>query len=313
LFDNSYFTNLMGLEWQPRVWDGPLQYENPAKTLMMLPTDLALKTDPAFSKYCAAFAKDEDAFRASFKPAYEKLISLGCPAHAVGGGVAPSAPGGRDADSRSVLEHCMHGSIEHAQAAVAKGGDPKWLEPNSARTTLHKAAFWGHGATPRGGAQRNRRNQSNTHTHARTRTHAHTHTHRHTTSYAGWLWRGTHSLRRAPTAIYIHMYIYIYIYIYAYIYAVLTLAALPAAHIVPWLLEKPPAGCGLDANAQDYAGDTALHDAARFGHTDVVKQLLANGAKPGVKNKAGQTAAAVAIENGKDLSALGLSEGCAIF
>jgi len=78
-FDNSYFTNLMNIDWQPRVWDGPLQYENPAKTIMMLPSDLALKTDPEFSKYCVAFAKDEAAFRASFKKAYEKLISLGVP------------------------------------------------------------------------------------------------------------------------------------------------------------------------------------------------------------------------------------------
>jgi len=81
-FDNSYFTNLMNIDWQPRVWDGPLQYENPAKTIMMLPSDLALKTDPEFSKYCVAFAKDEAAFRASFKTAYEKLLSLGVPAAA---------------------------------------------------------------------------------------------------------------------------------------------------------------------------------------------------------------------------------------
>jgi len=71
----------MNLDWTPRVWDGPLQYENNTKTLMMLPTDLALKTDPEFSKHCAVFAKDEAAFRASFKKSYEKLISLGCPAH----------------------------------------------------------------------------------------------------------------------------------------------------------------------------------------------------------------------------------------
>lgn len=43
-FDNSYFKNLLDLEWKPRQWDGPLQYEDPSHTLMMLPTDIALTT-----------------------------------------------------------------------------------------------------------------------------------------------------------------------------------------------------------------------------------------------------------------------------
>eukprot|EP01045_Picozoa_sp_COSAG04_P055848 COSAG04_NODE_25746_length_303_cov_1.475490_2_plen_52_part_01 len=25
-FDNEYYRNLMGLEWRPKEWDGPLQY-----------------------------------------------------------------------------------------------------------------------------------------------------------------------------------------------------------------------------------------------------------------------------------------------
>ena len=42
-FDNSYFKNLLERTWQPRKWNGPLQYEDAeTKTLMMLPTDLAL-------------------------------------------------------------------------------------------------------------------------------------------------------------------------------------------------------------------------------------------------------------------------------
>ena len=27
-FDNSYFKNLMDLDWKPRKWDGPAQYED---------------------------------------------------------------------------------------------------------------------------------------------------------------------------------------------------------------------------------------------------------------------------------------------
>ena len=43
-FDNSFFKNLMGLEWRPKKWDGPLQFEDAATgELMMLPSDLALR------------------------------------------------------------------------------------------------------------------------------------------------------------------------------------------------------------------------------------------------------------------------------
>ena len=48
-FDNSYFKNLMEREWEPREWEGNLQYwDRETKTLMMLPTDLVLKTDCIF-------------------------------------------------------------------------------------------------------------------------------------------------------------------------------------------------------------------------------------------------------------------------
>lgn len=47
-------------------------------------------------------------------------------------------------------------------------------------------------------------------------------------------------------------------------------------------------------------GDTALHDAARFGHAEVVQLLVcAPGAKIGLKNHKGLDALELAVEYGK--------------
>ncbi len=54
----------------------------------------------------------------------------------------------------------------------------------------------------------------------------------------------------------------------------------------------------LDANTQDRDGDTALHDAARFGHAECVDVLVAAGADKSIKNKKGETASDVAEANG---------------
>ena len=53
---------------------------------------------------------------------------------------------------------------------------------------------------------------------------------------------------------------------------------------------------GLRIDAQDYNGDTALHDAARFGHAPVVAALLEAGASTSIRNAEGQDALAVAAE-----------------
>ena len=58
---------------------GPLQYEDPTKTLMMLPTDMALVSDRKFRKVVSEFAKDEDAFRAAFAESFSRLLELGVP------------------------------------------------------------------------------------------------------------------------------------------------------------------------------------------------------------------------------------------
>ena len=56
--------------------------------------------------------------------------------------------------------------------------------------------------------------------------------------------------------------------------------------------------CRLDVNARDRAGDTALHDAARFGHDSVVDVLLSGKADTSIRNNHGQTALDVAAEHG---------------
>ena len=144
-FDNTYFKNLMDREWQLRDWDGPQQYEDiKTKSYMMLPTDMALKTDNEFKKHARKFADSQDAFFKSFKKAYEKLLSLGCPSTCQPDGGLKKPASLEEKASRELREHCMHGSLEHAQTCLTNGADPKSLEANSGRTALHKAAFWGH-------------------------------------------------------------------------------------------------------------------------------------------------------------------------
>ena len=144
-WDNSYFKNLTKFEWKPREWEGPLQYADPKNELMMLPTDVALKTDKKFLPHVKEFAKDEASFNKAFKNAMEKLIALGCHASVQPGAAAAAAVADEtDRLSRELREHCMHGSLEHAQMCLKRGADPTRLEANSGRSALHNAAFWGH-------------------------------------------------------------------------------------------------------------------------------------------------------------------------
>jgi urate oxidase len=136
-FDGEYFRNLMTKDWVPRDWDGPLQYTDAeSHSLTMLPSDLALKEDPAFAVYASKYAADESLFFEDFKKAFEKLISLG----------TATAPASTDLDDAAakVREECMHGSLEHAQTAWRPGVDANSYDAGSRRTALHKAAFWGH-------------------------------------------------------------------------------------------------------------------------------------------------------------------------
>jgi len=66
-------------------------------------------------------------------------------------------------------------------------------------------------------------------------------------------------------------------------------------HLMPILIDH----CGIDVNAVDYNGDTAAHDAAKFGHVKVVEALIAAKANLGLTNKAGQTVLDLAQAHGK--------------
>jgi len=155
-------THLMDLDWQKRQWDGKEQYEDVAnQRLVMLPTDIALKTDPVFSKIAREYADSQDAFFRDFALAFSKLLHNGCtnkPAELLSGpaGDAPKSsvcPNARRASAIGTKskkqaglefrEYAMHGSTERMKP-YAKLADVHEQEANSGRTALHKAAFWGH-------------------------------------------------------------------------------------------------------------------------------------------------------------------------
>lgn len=138
-FNNEYFKNILELEWQPRVWDGPLQYEDVAtKSLMMLPTDLCLKTDPGFAPHVARYAADAHVFAEEFASAYAKLLSNNCP--------APCTNFTKAERSNDDLfrDYSMHGSIEKVQKYKDAGANVHSTDPASQRAAVHYAAFWGH-------------------------------------------------------------------------------------------------------------------------------------------------------------------------
>jgi hypothetical protein len=144
-FDNEYFKLLVEVEWKPRKWDGPVQYEDPTGKLMMLPTDIALTSDAKFREHVERYAADEATFFREFSVAFAKLLSGGCRAHAVpacAGGDIANAASGPDL-SHAFREFAMHGSLERMQE-IGDAADANSTEEHTQRTALHKAAFWGH-------------------------------------------------------------------------------------------------------------------------------------------------------------------------
>ena len=76
-FSNEYFRELVENTWTKKKWNGPEQYEDPSKELMMLPADMALLWDPEFRKYVELYAKDEELWHKDFSKAFKKLTENG--------------------------------------------------------------------------------------------------------------------------------------------------------------------------------------------------------------------------------------------
>ncbi|TDH65662.1 hypothetical protein CCR75_000712 [Bremia lactucae] len=76
-FSNEYFRELLETNWTIKKWKGPLQYEDPTGTLMMLPSDMVLIEDPLFRKHVEEYANDEALFFHDFSNAFVKLTENG--------------------------------------------------------------------------------------------------------------------------------------------------------------------------------------------------------------------------------------------
>jgi len=77
---NDYYRLLLGEKWNVRKWNGPKQFQDAgSKSLMMLPTDMALVQDKEFKKHVERYAKDNNAFFTDFSNVIMKLFELGVP------------------------------------------------------------------------------------------------------------------------------------------------------------------------------------------------------------------------------------------
>ncbi|KAK4610689.1 Cytochrome c peroxidase, mitochondrial [Fulvia fulva] len=77
---NDYYKLLFEEKWQWKKWGGPKQYEDAGtKTLMMLPTDMAIIKDESMSKYAKQYAEDQEKFFQDFSDVVVKLFELGVP------------------------------------------------------------------------------------------------------------------------------------------------------------------------------------------------------------------------------------------
>lgn len=78
-FDNSYFTELMSKKYEAeKTAAGCPQHRHAASKTIMLESDLALLSDPAFKPHVERYAADQDAFFADYVAAWVKLQELGC-------------------------------------------------------------------------------------------------------------------------------------------------------------------------------------------------------------------------------------------
>ncbi|MCJ1249843.1 hypothetical protein MMC30_007069 [Trapelia coarctata] len=81
-FSNQYFRLLRSLDWKkkklPNGVEQFMNYDEDSDTeLMMLPTDMALQTDPHFSPWVKKYAEDREVFFGDFAKGFAKLLELG--------------------------------------------------------------------------------------------------------------------------------------------------------------------------------------------------------------------------------------------
>ncbi|KAE8151775.1 heme peroxidase [Aspergillus avenaceus] len=84
-FSNQFFKLLLRLEWSPKTLPSGIKqfvYVDPDaeegdEQLMMLPTDIALVTDPKFRVWVEKYAEDKDLFFDHFAKVFAKLVELG--------------------------------------------------------------------------------------------------------------------------------------------------------------------------------------------------------------------------------------------
>lgn len=76
---NDYYKLLLEEQWTYRKWNGPRQFQDKSKTLMMLPSDMSLIKDRSFKPTVEKYAQDQDAFFADFSKVITKLLELGVP------------------------------------------------------------------------------------------------------------------------------------------------------------------------------------------------------------------------------------------
>ncbi|GAP86150.1 putative cytochrome c mitochondrial [Rosellinia necatrix] len=76
---NDFYTLLLDEKWHIRKWDGPRQYQDKTKGLMMLPTDYALIQDRSMKQWVEKYAKDNDLFFRDFAAVVTRLFELGVP------------------------------------------------------------------------------------------------------------------------------------------------------------------------------------------------------------------------------------------
>jgi cytochrome c peroxidase len=117
-FSNTYFKLMLSRSWREKTFpNGTRQFvhydEDAEEELMMLPTDLALLSDPSFRPWVELYAKDKDRFFADFANVFAKLMELGIQ---------------RDAEGRVTNTDNAKGGYHSAPKKSGKPGKPEEVD-----------------------------------------------------------------------------------------------------------------------------------------------------------------------------------------